>query len=265
MSGFCLRHHPLNTSTEDDLAMLIRDPTSGRASERAAFQDGLVAMATPLLGIAIWGTVTGLAMIQAGLDPAQAVGMSLIMYAGSAQLAVLPLLAAGAPPASILLTALLVNLRFVMASAVLARDFRSLPPFRRFVIGVFTVEATLAGYLMRGRDGRTQPEREQFKLGANLAIWLLWQGATLVGIFGAGVLPTSSDWMWIGQLAVLAIGAPLLRVAGSTGAVLVTATVAIVSINLPAGIGLALSTLCGACSGLIGHYLSAKRNQSQND
>jgi predicted branched-subunit amino acid permease len=222
-------------------------------------------MATPLLGIVIWGTVTGLAMIQAGLDPAQAVGMSFIMYAGSAQLAVLPLLAAGAAPASILLTALLVNLRFVMASAVLAQDFRSLPPIRRFVIGVFTVEATLAGYLLRGRDGRTQGQREQFKIGANLAIWILWQGATLVGIFGAGVLPTSSDWMWIGQLAVLAIGAPLLRVAGSTGAVAVTAVVAILSINLPAGIGLALSTFCGACAGLIGHYLFANRNQPHHD
>jgi predicted branched-subunit amino acid permease len=186
------------------------------------------------------------------------------MYAGSAQLAVLPLLAAGAPPASILLTALLVNLRFVMASAVLARDFRSLPPFRRFVIGAFTVEATLAGYLMQGRDGRTQAQREQFKLGANLAIWLLWQGATLVGIFGAGVLPVSSDWMWIGQLAVLAIGAPLLRVAGSTGAVIVTATAAILCINLPAGTGLALSTLCGACTGLIGHYLTSSNSKSKS-
>jgi len=241
------------------------DPTLDRASERAAFQDGVVSMATPLLGILIWGTVTGLAMIQSGLDPAQAVGMSFIMYAGSAQLAVLPLLAAGAAPASILLTALLVNLRFVMASAVLAQDFRSLPPIRRFVIGIFTVEATLAGYLMRGRDGRTQAQREQFKLGANLAIWLLWQGATLVGIFGAGVLPMSSDWMWVGQLAILAIGAPLLRVAGSSGAVVVTAIVAILSVNLPAGVGLALSTLCGACSGLLGHYLLANRNQPQHD
>jgi len=241
------------------------DPTPDPDPDRAAFRAGVVAMATPLLGIVIWGTVTGLAMIQAGLDPAQAVGMSFIMYAGSAQLAVLPLLAAGAAPASILLTALLVNLRFVMASAVLAQDFRSLPPIRRFVIGVFTVEATLAGYLLRGRDGRTQGQREQFKLGANLAIWILWQGATLVGIFGAGVLPTSSDWMWIGQLAVLAIGAPLLRVGGSTGAVAVTAVVSILSINLPAGIGLALSTFCGACAGLIGHYLFANRNQPHHD
>lgn len=235
------------------------EPPPGHAPDRAPFRAGVVAMATPLLGILIWGTVTGLAMIQAGLDPTQAVGMSLIMYAGSAQLAVLPLLAAGAPPASILLTALLVNLRFVMASAVLAQDFRSLPAIRRFVLGVFTVEATLAGYLMLGRAGRTQAEREQFKLGANLAIWLLWQGATLVGIFGAGLVPMSSDWMWVGQLAVLAIGAPLLRVAGSTGAVAVTATVAILSIHLPAGVGLALATFCGACAGLIGHYLLARK------
>jgi len=240
-------------------------PTPDPDPDRAAFRAGVVAMSTPLLGIVIWGTVTGLAMTQAGLDPVQAVGMSFIMYAGSAQLAVLPLLAAGAAPASILLTALLVNLRFVMASAVLAQDFRSLPPIRRFVIGVFTVEATLAGYLMRGRDGRTQGQREQFKLGANLAIWILWQGATLIGIFGAGVVPTSSDWIWIGQLAVLAIGAPLLRVAGSIGAVAVTAVVAILSINLPAGIGLALSTFCGACAGLIGHYLFANRNQPHHD
>ena len=241
------------------------DEASDQAPDRDAFREGIVAMAAPLLGIVIWGTVTGLAMIQAGLDRAQAVGMSLIMYAGSAQLAVLPLLAAGAAPASILLTAFLVNLRFVMASAVLAQDFRSLPRIRRFVIGVFTVEATLAGYLMRGRDGRTQAQREQFKLGANLAIWVLWQAATLIGIFGAGVVPTSSDWMWIGQLAVLAIGAPLLRVAGSTGAVAVTAVVAILSIHLPAGVGLALSTFCGAGAGLIGHYLFANRNQPHHD
>jgi hypothetical protein len=71
--------------------------------------------------------------------------------------------------------------------------------------------------------------------------------------------------MWIGQLAVLAIGAPFLRVAGSIGAVAVTAVVAILSINLPAGIGLALSTFCGACAGLIGHHLFANRNQPRHD
>jgi len=224
-------------------------------ADRVAFRSGVMAMATPLVGILIWGSVTGVAMIQAGLSPTQAVGMSLIMYAGSAQLAVLPLIAAGAPVLSILLTALLVNLRFVMASALLAQDFRSLPPARRFLLGTFTVETTLAGYLTRGREGRSQRQREQFKRGASLAIWVLWQGATMLGIFGSAILPTSPGWMWIGQLAVLAIGAPLLRVRGAMGAVLVTALVATVTVNLAPGVGLALATICGALAGMLGHEI----------
>ncbi len=48
-------------------------------------------------GIAAWGFVTGIAMVKGGLSPELAVAMSLLVYAGSAQLASLPLLAAGAP------------------------------------------------------------------------------------------------------------------------------------------------------------------------
>ena len=234
-------------------------------ADREAFRAGIVAMATPVVGILIWGSVSGVAMIQAGLSPMQAVGMSLIMYAGSAQLAVLPLMAVGAPAGSILFTALLVNLRFVMASALLAQDFRSLPPARRFLLGVFTVETTLAGYLTHGREGRSQRQREQFKRGACLVIWVLWQSSTMLGIFGSAILPTSAGWMWIGQLAVLAIGAPLLNVRGAMGAVLVTAFVAAASVDLAPGVGLALATICGALAGMLGHEIGHKPTISRHD
>jgi len=232
-------------------------------TDRDAFRAGVIAMATPLVGILIWGSVTGVAMIQAGLSATQAVGMSFIMYAGSAQLAVLPLMANGAPTLSILLTALLVNLRFVMASALLAQDFRTLPPARRFLLGAFTVETTLAGYLTRGREGRSQRQREHFKRGASLAIWVLWQGATMLGICGSAILPTSPGWMWIGQLAVLAIGAPLLGVRGAMGAVLVTALVATATANLSPGVGLALATICGALAGMLGHQVGHKPSHDE--
>lgn len=49
------------------------------------------------LGIAAWGLVTGVAMVKSGMSVPVAVVMSLLVYAGSAQLAVIPLLAAGAP------------------------------------------------------------------------------------------------------------------------------------------------------------------------
>ena len=48
-------------------------------------------------GIGAWGLVTGIAMVKGGLSVPLAVLMSLTVYAGSAQLASLPLMAAAAP------------------------------------------------------------------------------------------------------------------------------------------------------------------------
>jgi predicted branched-subunit amino acid permease len=50
-----------------------------------------------LFGIGAWGMVVGVAMVKSGLTVAQASGMTLVVFAGSAQLASLPLIAAGAP------------------------------------------------------------------------------------------------------------------------------------------------------------------------
>jgi predicted branched-subunit amino acid permease len=51
-------------------------------------------MTGPSVGIAAWGLVTGVAMVKSGLSIPVAVLMSLLVFAGSAQLAVIPLLAA---------------------------------------------------------------------------------------------------------------------------------------------------------------------------
>ena len=85
----------------------------------------------------------------------------------------------------------------------------------------------------------------------------------MLGIFGSAILPTSPGWMWIGQLAVLAIGAPLLRVRGAMGAVLVTALVATATANLAPGVGLALATICGALAGMLGHQIGHKPSHDE--
>ena len=61
------------------------------------FARGARDMAGAALGIAAWGLVTGVAMAKSGLPMPLALLMSLIVFAGSAQLAALPLLAGGAP------------------------------------------------------------------------------------------------------------------------------------------------------------------------
>jgi len=84
---------------------------------RSDFEEGVRSMAPLSLAIGVWGLVTGVAMVNAGMTMPGALAVTLFVYAGSAQLATLPLLAAGAPLPVVWATALLVNLRFVIFSA----------------------------------------------------------------------------------------------------------------------------------------------------
>ena len=100
------------------VAALLRQP---------AFRQGVTDMLGTGLGVGAWGLVTGVAMVRSGLDPWLALLMSLTVYAGSSQLASLPLIAAGAPIWVVLLTGFVVNLRFVIYSAQWRFYFGHLP------------------------------------------------------------------------------------------------------------------------------------------
>ena len=98
----------------------------------ALYREALHTGMPTLFGIGAWGLVVGIAMIKSGLTIWQALGMTLIVFAGSAQLAALPLIAAHAPVWVIFVTALVVNLRFVIFSALMAPHFAHLPWRQRF-------------------------------------------------------------------------------------------------------------------------------------
>src|SRR5205823_1443479 len=96
----------------------------------SALREGALASAGLLVGIVPWGIVAGVAMVSAGLTQPQAVAMSVLVFAGTAQLAVLPLLIAKAPLWVMIATALGVNLRYVIYRAVLAPHFEHPRPDR---------------------------------------------------------------------------------------------------------------------------------------
>ncbi|TMG76374.1 MAG: AzlC family ABC transporter permease [Betaproteobacteria bacterium] len=117
----------------------------------SALRDGALAAASLLVGIVPWGIVAGVAMVSAGLSRAEAVGMSLLVFAGSAQLAVLPLLIAKAPLWVMYATALVVNLRYVIYSAVLAPYFEHLSrPWRALLMPLLFDRAVTWGAIAAG-------------------------------------------------------------------------------------------------------------------
>ena len=105
-----------------------------------AFRLGMRDMAGPSVGIAAWGLVTGVAMVKSGLSIPVALVMSLLVFAGSAQLAVIPLLAAGAPVWLLWATAACVNLRFLILSTQWRPYFGVLPRGQRLRLSYFAAD-----------------------------------------------------------------------------------------------------------------------------
>ena len=157
--------------------------------EQLAFQDGLRTMSKSVVTIFTWALVTGLAMGKSTLTLWQAVSMSLLVFAGTAQLAALPLIALGLPVWTILMTALVVNLRFVIFSIGMQAHFYFLPLWRRVTLGYFTADF---GYLMyTSRYPEAHPPQESptarrsrtaFMYGLTTGNWSIWQLGSLLGI-----------------------------------------------------------------------------------
>ena len=93
--------------------------------DKQAYREGVRAMMPMALAISVWGVVTGVAMVNQGMSVTVGLIMTFTVFAGSAQLAVLPLLAVGAPLPVVWATALVVNLRFVIFAASSRRSKRS--------------------------------------------------------------------------------------------------------------------------------------------
>jgi 4-azaleucine resistance transporter AzlC len=72
----------------------------------------------------VYATVFGGLAVQAGLRVAEVWGMTVLVFAGAAQFIAVPMLAAGAAPAAIVLTTFVVNMRHYLMAAALAPSFR---------------------------------------------------------------------------------------------------------------------------------------------
>lgn len=91
--------------------------------------------AIPLaLAIAAYGISYGILAIQAGLDPASILMMSMLVFSGSVQLTTVAMLAEGAAMTSIIATVLLLNLRNVLYGAALAEGLAPAEKKRRWLL-----------------------------------------------------------------------------------------------------------------------------------
>jgi len=208
---------------------------------REGFQVGL----PTLFGLGAWGMVVGVAMVKSGLTVLQASVMTLVVFSGSAQLASLPLIAAGAPIWVIFATALVVNLRFVIFSALLAPHFLNLPLFQRFYLGYISGDLSIALFLQRYPSAAPERGKLSFLKGLLYPNWVAWQVGTLTGVFLGSAVPTQWQLGFAGTLAILCILVPLVVNSAALCGVLVASIVSVLAHGLPYKLGLLVAVLVG--------------------
>jgi predicted branched-subunit amino acid permease len=213
---------------------------------------GAISVAPMVTGVVPFGLISGLTAMATGLTATQAMTMAVGVFAGASQLATLQLLTEGAVPAVIILTALIINLRFAMYSASLAPYFHNLGPRWRLPLAYFLVDQNYALSINRFQcaDEGRDPHGHWYFLGGGATLWLAWQISTAVGIFMGGSLPRSWSLDFAIPLMFMAVMMPTLKhrshvVAAITGGIVATAAGA-----LPYNLGLVVGAVSGIAAGV---------------
>jgi len=197
-----------------------------------------------------FGVVIGAAAVEAGVPAAAAVGMSISIYTGAAQLAIFDLLGRDAPLAVVAVTALVINLRYLMYSASLAQYLRDLPRRTRWSFGYLLTDPVYALTIGEFAD-RGSARAAWYYVGAAVPMWFAYQGGTVLGILVGTSLPPELNVGFATPLLFLALLVPTLEDRPSLAAAVGGGAVAVGGAGLPLELGLVVGSLAGVGAGLL--------------
>ncbi|MFF0220322.1 AzlC family ABC transporter permease [Streptomyces vinaceus] len=179
---------------------------AGERARAAVVRDALgVGVAVGLSGFAFGVTAAG-----AGISVLQACVLSLLVFTGASQFALVGALAAGGNPFTAAAGAFFLGTRNAFYGLRLSQ-LLALPKVLRPFAAHWVIDETTAVAL-------AQPDRRSARLGftvTGLSLYLLWNLTTLLGALGAEALGDTSAWGLdaAGPAVFLALLAPMLKTA----------------------------------------------------
>lgn len=203
------------------------------------------------LGLAAWGLVTGVAMVKSGLSLGLALLMSLVVFAGSAQLTALPLIAAGAPIWVVWAAAFCVNLRFLIFSAQWRPYFAHLPVAQRAALAYFSADLNYVTFMRRFPQPRPGAGQVPYYLGGVVVTWVSWQAASIAGMLLADRVPTAWGLGFAGTLALLGMTYSLLTDRFTAVAAVVAGSAAIAAYAMPLRLNIVVAIAAAVAAGVV--------------
>jgi predicted branched-subunit amino acid permease len=202
------------------------------------------------VGVIPFGLVFGAYAISIGLTPFQAISFSILINAGSSQIAALGLLVQGVNPFLIIFSIALINLRFILYRASWAIYMTTLKKPFKIWLSYWLTDATFLLILKKYQSSKSG-DNLNYSLGVGFGQWSAWELSCVVGIALGPLIPSSLSLgfalplLFITLLMGHLISLPMV-VSGITSGIL-----AVLLINIPNNLGLLFSILLGIIAGLL--------------
>jgi predicted branched-subunit amino acid permease len=237
------------------LATTTAERTHGGTAEptHAGGQDiiaGVRAMVPWLLGVAPYGLVIGVSAAQADIPTAAGWLTGPAIYSGSAQVATIELLDAGAAPLIVVATALAINARLILYSGTMAGHWRGTSMWWRALAAYLLVDPSFAvGTDRYQRPGDRAGAHAHYLAGA-VALWITWLVAIAVGASVGAQVPAGLHLEFVIPLflvgeVVVRLNTPAMRRASLTAV-----AVAVLAFSAPLHLGLVGAIVAGIVAGL---------------
>ena len=153
--------------------------------ERRGFGQGLSASVPVVIGYVPAAVAFGVAARGAGLDTTEALLMSLVVYSGASQFAIVGLLASGVPWLVTAATALVLGLRHVIYGPSLAPHLRGLTPGRSALAAFGLTDEVFA---VAASSLPRRPAGLGWMLGLELGAYASWALGSLLGAAAGAAL-----------------------------------------------------------------------------
>ncbi len=137
------------------------------------------------LFVVAFGAAFGLAAVQKGLEPLQAILMSFTVFAGASQFAAVDMWGNEVSLVPLIAVVFAINSRHLLMGASLYPMLRDMSPGRRYGLLLFLTDANWAVSAQEYQSGKRNLE---VILGGGLALWMAWIIGTWLGVYFGGLL-----------------------------------------------------------------------------
>src|SRR5690348_10230442 len=151
---------------------------------------GMRAMVPCLAGVAPFGMVIGLSASQTHLPAGAGWLTAPVMFGGSAQIAAIQLLDAGAAPVAVIVTAVVINLRLALYSAAMAQYWRGTPLWWRLLGGYLLIDPSFAVGIAKYSSDPDRRRGHAHYLGGGVVLWIGWLSAVGIGAVAGASVPS---------------------------------------------------------------------------